>query len=242
MMLAIIQHEEHLGMGFLGELLRRRGLEWTLFRPDRGQALPSAMDGCSGLILLDGERAALDPMPWMQRERALCESALAAQRPVLGLGLGAQVLTLALGGGIRPLSSLSYGWVPSWLTPVGAQRYGGQVAGLEVFNAHGHALDLPTGAQCVLFDKRCANKGYVQGPHLALMSPLHLTPACLQTWCGRKNSRLSTARGPDVQNRVAMLRALPERFRAQQALAERLLSGWMDQLHPQGSHPALRAA
>lgn len=49
-------------------------------------------------------------------------------------------------------------------------------------------------------------KGFAIGPNLGLLWPLELTTESLVAWCARKGSRMSLATGPDVQNRIILLR------------------------------------
>lgn len=225
----ILQHEDHRDAGSLLLCLQALDIPTQTIRADKGQLVPKDAQEFSGIVVLDSERCALDPVPWLRSELALCKQALTHEVPLLGLGLGAQLLTMAAGGAVKATHSPSYGWTPSWLTPEGSARFAAPVQ-QELFNASEHSIQLPPGAQCLMFDKRSPNKGYALGPHLALLSPLELSAASLQAWCARKNGRLALAQGPDVQNRVSMLRALPERMARLNALAEQVFGQWAAQL------------
>lgn len=85
----------------LGDWWREVGVELVEVRADEGDAVPSELpDEVDGLVLLGGSMAAWedDVAPWLPAERALVRHAVAAGAPVLGVCLGGQVMTLALGG------------------------------------------------------------------------------------------------------------------------------------------------
>jgi GMP synthase (glutamine-hydrolysing) len=226
---AILQNEEHRGPGSLHECLQQLAVPLQLIRPDKGQAVPRDAQAFSGIVLLDSERSALDQVHWVRAELGLCKESLAQGVPVLGLGYGAQVLTVAAGGRVVPSNSPSYGWTASWLTPQ-ASAWFDAPARLEIFNAHAHTLQLPPEAECFLLDRYCQNKGFALGHNLGLLCPLELTPAALAAWCARKGTRLALAKGPHVQNRISMQRALAERMGTLNTLASRIFTRWAQQL------------
>jgi GMP synthase (glutamine-hydrolysing) len=226
---AILQHEEHMGPGSLHECLQQLAVPLQLIRPDKGQPVPKDPREFSGIVLLGSERSALDPVHWVRAERSLCKESLAQEVPVLGLGFGAQLLTVAAGGRVVPIHSPSYGWTLSWLTPQAGAWFDAPVK-LEVFNAHDHTLELPPEAECFLMDRHCQNKGFSLGPHMGLLCPVELTPVALAGWCARKGTRLSLAKGPEVQSRISMQRALAERMGKLNTLANGIFTRWAQQL------------
>jgi GMP synthase (glutamine-hydrolysing) len=85
----------------LGDWWREVGVEVVELKADEGDAVPASLpDDVDGLVLLGGSMAAWedDVAPWLTDERALVRDAVASGAPVLGVCLGGQVMTLALGG------------------------------------------------------------------------------------------------------------------------------------------------
>lgn len=216
-------------LGSLQVCLQQLAVPLQLIRPDKGQVVPKDAREFSGIVVLNSEHSVLDPMHWIRTELSLCKESLAHEVPVLGLGFGAQLLTKAAGGVVVPIHSQSYGWTTSWLTPQASARFDAQPR-LEIFNAHAHEIELPFGAERLLVDKRCQNKGFALGPHLGLLCPLELTALNLVRWCTIKGTKMAQAQGPDVQNRIAMQRALDERMRNLNVLAARIFTRWAQQL------------
>lgn len=106
--LAVIQHTSADYLGLMEDHLEGRRIRFRYFRPfTSGGKLPAAADLQGGLILLGGGpwgSAGSRDLPTLGQEVALATEALAAGAPVLGIGLGCQILCLATGGGSRPAS------------------------------------------------------------------------------------------------------------------------------------------
>src|SRR5450756_203471 len=100
---------------------------------------------------------------------------------------------MAAGAAVRTIHAPSYGWTPTLLTPAARTRFDASLE-VEVFNAHTHSIELPTGAACLLVDRRCQNKGFALGNHLAFLCPLELTAPGLAGWCSHKGTKMATAK------------------------------------------------
>ena len=102
----VVQHTSGEFLGLIEDHLEGRGLRFTYFRPfTTGGGLPASMDYAKALILLGGgpwgthgDRA----LPNLEEELALTWACLARGKPVIGIGLGAQILAIAAGGGTEP--------------------------------------------------------------------------------------------------------------------------------------------
>ena len=101
--LLVVEHEADAGPGRLVPFLSRTG-PLTLCRPYAGDPLPDDADGHAGVVVLGGEVAAWEDerAPWLPATRRLLARATADGAPVLGICLGAQLLTLACGGRVEP--------------------------------------------------------------------------------------------------------------------------------------------
>jgi len=85
----------------LGQWWKEAGAEVVELLADAGDPLPAELPSdVDALVVLGGDMAAWedDRAAWLPGERALVAHTVAAGRPVLGVCLGAQVMTLALGG------------------------------------------------------------------------------------------------------------------------------------------------
>jgi GMP synthase-like glutamine amidotransferase len=101
--LNVIQHTSADYLGLMEDHLEGRRIRFHYFRPFTGQGrVPGSADAADGLVLLGGGpwgSAGDRDVPTLQAEIELTRRHLQAGDPVIGLGLGAQVLALAAGGG-----------------------------------------------------------------------------------------------------------------------------------------------
>lgn len=105
--LAVVQHTSSEYLGLIEDQLESRRIRFRYFRPfTSGGRAPRPAEAAEGLILLGGGPWAASPgarrLPSLDEEVALAAGALEAGTPVVGFGLGAQILALAGGGGVRP--------------------------------------------------------------------------------------------------------------------------------------------
>lgn len=100
--LAVIQHTSAEYLGLIEDHLEGRRIRFRYFRPfTAGGRLPTAADVADGLVLLGGGpwgSAGGRDLPTLTAEVELARAVVARDLPVLGLGLGAQILCLAGGG------------------------------------------------------------------------------------------------------------------------------------------------
>lgn len=104
--LVVVQHTSAEYLGLMEDHLEGRGIRFRYHRPfAAGGRLPAADALADGLVLLGGGpwgSAGGRDLPTLQPEIALARAALVAGLPLIGIGLGAQILAIAAGGASRP--------------------------------------------------------------------------------------------------------------------------------------------
>ena len=109
-LLHVIQHTSAEYLGLMEDHLEGRGIRFRYFRPfTEGTPLPSTSITVDGLVLLGGGPWGTTGgriLPSLAQEIALARVYLMSGKPVIGIGLGAQILALAADGGSEaaPLS------------------------------------------------------------------------------------------------------------------------------------------
>jgi len=102
----VVQHTSAEYLGLIEDHLEGRGVRFRYWRPFSGaQALPHRDTLRDGLILLGGGpwgSAGVRDLPTLKEEVALAHACLMREWPVVGIGLGAQILARAAGGGSEP--------------------------------------------------------------------------------------------------------------------------------------------
>ncbi len=99
---AVIQHTSGEYLGLMEDHLEGRRIRFQYYRPFAAGKLPDPGLPADALILLGGGpwgSAGTRDLPTLDDEVALTRTMLAAGTPVIGVGLGAQVLCIAAGGG-----------------------------------------------------------------------------------------------------------------------------------------------
>jgi GMP synthase (glutamine-hydrolysing) len=125
--LLVVQHEPDAPVAWLGEWWSALGLDLDVVRGDLGEPVASRwadVDGDpDGLVVLGGAMGACDDAdaPWLAPTRALIADAVARGVPTLGVCLGHQLASVALGGTVgRNPSGRTIGPVPVRLTAAAA--------------------------------------------------------------------------------------------------------------------------
>jgi len=102
---AVVQHTAGEYLGLMEDHLEGRRIRFQYFRPFAGGGkLPAADLPADALILLGGGpwgSAGTRDLPTLQEEIALTRARLEERTPVIGIGLGAQILAIAGGGSVE---------------------------------------------------------------------------------------------------------------------------------------------
>ncbi len=104
----IIQHHVAEGPGRILDWLRQSGLSHELISPS--DHIPANDQGHSSLVLLGGPMSVHDDNPRLFQERHLLQHFIDAQKPVLGICLGAQLIALTLGHQVTTMAQAENGW------------------------------------------------------------------------------------------------------------------------------------
>jgi len=98
--LLIIQHEDDAPPEWFGEWFQQAGLTQEVVRGHRGEEIPLDLNGCDGLVVLGGEMGAYDDEahPWLVPTKSLIATVVESGQCFLGICLGHQLATVALGG------------------------------------------------------------------------------------------------------------------------------------------------
>ncbi len=150
MKILVVQNYDNTGLGQLGPILEETGATIDIRRPDQGQALPSNAREHHALVMLGGAQNALDDVqcPYFPALLDLARDFVGADRAVLGICLGAQLLARALGGTNQIGTTREFGWQEVGLTEHGKADpvLGGLPERFPIFQWHDDTFTLPPGA------------------------------------------------------------------------------------------------
>lgn len=209
---------------------------------DKGFAvryLDAATDDLSGLdalvpdlmVVLGGPIGATDEasFPFLKAELKAVERRLAADRPLLGLCLGAQIMARVLGARVyaNP-NGKELGWSELSLTPAGEDSVLAALTGAAVLHWHGDTFDLPHGADWLASTPQTPHQAFAWGQRaLALQFHAEVTARGLERWFVGHWGEISTTPGLSL----AELRAETARNAPLiQARGRAVLGQWVDQV------------
>lgn len=105
--------------------------------------------------------------PFLAEETAILEQRLAANRPTLGICLGAQLIARAAGARVFPSGAKEIGFAPITLTEAGRSSCLAPFANEPMtLHWHGDTFDLPAGATRLASTDLCENQAFAMGPNI----------------------------------------------------------------------------
>lgn len=146
----ILQHVAAEGPGVIGTALEAAGIAARIVRIDRGEPVPAELGDAAGLVVMGGPMGVYeaDRHPHLRAELRLIEAALRAERPIVGICLGSQLLASALGARVHPGARKELGWFDVTLDAAAAddRLWRGVASPFAALHWHGDVFDLPRGA------------------------------------------------------------------------------------------------
>jgi GMP synthase-like glutamine amidotransferase len=156
----VVEHEEAEGIGSIADWLHRRDAEVTRTQTWRFAEYPE-IGQFDFLIVMGGLMSANDEasLPWLRVEKEFIREAIAAERAVLGICLGSQMIAGALGAKVRRNGVVEHGWfaVEGLSPPDGAFAFPKQ---LLVFHSHEDTFDLPPGSVHLARSIACEHQAF----------------------------------------------------------------------------------
>ena len=143
----VVLHQEHSSPGRVGRLLREAGYSLDLRRPRFGDPLPRTMKAHDGAIVFGGPMSCNDDDDWIRQEIDWIGVPLGADKPYLGICLGAQMLARHLGHRVapHPQGRVEVGFYPIRATAHGRAAWP-DLFPTKVYQWHREGFDLPAGA------------------------------------------------------------------------------------------------
>ncbi len=160
------QHHDAYRTGRLGLTLRDHGFAVETIRADKDQPPPPDLDDIDAVISLGGPQQTNEGHIWMDRERAYLKQALDAGLPVIGLGLGAQLMAEAAGGEVGDMEAPEAGFVEVEIVSAGQTEtiLSGIAWKTRQFMKHTRGVTkLPEGGRVLAKSARCSAQAFRLG-------------------------------------------------------------------------------
>jgi GMP synthase (glutamine-hydrolysing) len=198
----VLRHVAFEDLDGLAAILERRG--FAIAYREAGLDDLASIDSLAPdlLVVLGGPIGVYedDSYPFIRDELRLLERRLAADRPSLGICLGAQLMAKALGARVYPGTGKEVGWAPLTLTEAGHTSSLTHLAPekTEVLHWHGDTFDLPEGATRLASTPRYPNQAFAQGKSLGLQFHIEVTARGLERWFIGHACEIAATDGVDV--------------------------------------------
>jgi GMP synthase (glutamine-hydrolysing) len=233
----IVMHQAHSTPGRIGCYLSALGACLDIRRPSLGEPLPESLDDHDAVVVFGGPMGANDDCEWIAREIAWLETPLRANKPLLGICLGAQMLAKNLGARVfnYPDRRAEIGYFPLRPQPCADELCPAPFP-RQVYQWHCDGFDLPEGAQLIASGgEDFPAQAYRYGEKaVALQFHPEVTYQMMCRWTVRGAERLKL---PGAQARQHHLDGWREHDPAVAKWLQRFLPRWLA-----GALPAARAA
>jgi GMP synthase (glutamine-hydrolysing) len=225
---AIFQHVSFEDLGSFEHVLLDHGFQLTTYQLGVDDLARARVQEPDLLIVLGGPISVNDArrFPFLNEEQAVFSARLLADAPCIGICLGAQLMSLALGGQVLPMLHKEIGWTPLSLSHALASDDPLRAfdATTDVLHWHGEQFTIPEGAVPLASTPICANQAFAwRNNGLALQFHPEVTARGLERWYIGHVEELSAA-GCDIVKLRAESR---ERTNALRERAQLFLDRWL---------------
>jgi len=218
------QHVPFEGLGSIEPWLIKHSFEITSTRFYEAAELPEIKE--IDLIIVMGGPMSVndeDKFPWLVAEKQFIGDAIAKNKPVLGICLGAQLIASSLGARVYQNPEKEIGWFPVHGIPLSDKSVFCFPPSVEVFHWHGETFDLPAGAIRLAKSDACVNQAFQYGESvIGLQFHLETTLKAAQEIVSHCRDELLPAK--NIQPEAAILSAKSERYKSINNLMDNILN------------------
>lgn len=220
-----VKHIHFEDLGIFENLLKKLGFGITYI--DAPTAHFDVLDPLSDdlLVILGAPIGAFDERiyPFLQDELRFIEKRLKAQKPLLGICLGAQLIARLLGAKVEPMGVKEIGFDAMQIASVSNNPLQG-LENTPVLHWHGDQFALPEGCQSLAATAVCGNQGFTFGDNvLALQFHMEANPLKIEQWLVGHACELHTS-GIDIQHIRDDAKAHGNQL---VSAAEQVFTGWL---------------
>lgn len=193
-----IYHVPFEDLGLLSAVLTERAMSVEMHP---AWDIPQSAAVAPLLVLLGGPMSVndTDDYPFLEEEIALARVRLAAGLPTLGICLGAQIMTRAIGGTVGPGPEKELGWAEIELTDAGCQSALRALEGVSVLHWHGEVCALPPGTRSLATTPACKSQAFAPAPRaLALQFHAEAGHDGIESWLAGHSVEIKATPGVSV--------------------------------------------
>lgn len=186
-MIIVLVHSPTETGGLILDQLQKARLLFQELHLYKNELLPNDLTTIDGLVVMGGPMNVdeVDLYPFLKNEVNLIRQMISANKPVLGICLGAQLIAKALGSRVYPNKVKEVGWGPIQFSSAAKNDalFLGLPDELSVLHWHGDTFDLPEGVIHLASSSKCQNQAFRYGEHVyGFQFHLEVTPSMLEKW------------------------------------------------------------
>lgn len=222
-----VRHVAFEDLGLLGPLAAARGYDVRYHDAGVESFAVDSLLKPDLVIVLGGPIGVYeqDTYPFIADEITAIAARLDANKPILGICLGAQMIAAALGARVAPGPAKEIGYAPLTLTAAGRASVLGPLGTSPVLHWHGDNCELPAQCECLASTAHCPVQAFTRMPHqLALQFHLETEPARFEAWLVGHTVELAKA---GIDPRAVRKQAQTQGTVTRQ-VGQNVLAAWLD--------------
>jgi len=204
-----LQHVPFEGPGNIQSWANEHGFKLKGTRLFMAEELPDP-DAIDGLIIMGGPMSVHDEKlyPWLRKEKQFIHECIKREKKVLGICLGAQLISDTLAAKVTPMVQKEIGWFPLIWTDVAQNHplFNYLPKTHVVLHWHGEQFDIPDNSLHIAFNEACVNQAFLYQKHvLGLQFHLEMTREGLADLIANSEEELKSAGGSWIQSPEEMI-------------------------------------
>ena len=187
-----LQHVPFEGLGCIENWIQEHGHSLSYTTLYHNPKFPD-LDTIDALIILGGPMSIHDEaiFPWLKDEKVFVKSAIDRRKKIIGICLGAQLISNVLGGNITDNKQKEIGWFPVSILDSNVAILNGYPKSFSVFHWHGETFSIPENAIRLMESEACANQAFLYNDQvLGLQFHLEVTDAAMKQMAFHEQSEL----------------------------------------------------
>lgn len=224
----VIRHLMFEDLGTFAPVLAARGFSVEYVDAGVDTIAPESLVNPDLVVVMGGPIGVYEtePYPFLAQERRAILARLDADKPILGVCLGAQLIARALGARVEVTGRKEIGYSPLELTQEGRDSVLRVLDGEPVLHWHGDQFAIPKGAKRLAQTPGFPNQAFMRGPRvLGLQFHLEADHTRIERWLIGHAFELAQAK-IDVPDLRAQAAAYGPRLAA---LSAAVLNAWLDE-------------
>lgn len=229
--LLVIEHVPHERLGTFAAAFKKAGCTLrTLKAYEPKASWPAAVEEFDALVVMGGPQSVYEQAhyPYLKREIVLLQQALKAQKPILGVCLGAQLLAAALGAQVSKNDQKEIGWHPIMREPAadGDALWNAFGQTETVFQWHGDTFTLPKEAVQLASAPLCAQQAFRYGTNAyGLQGHVEVTEAMIRAWLIANKAEVAALKG--IIDPASIKQQTPQHVPRLQALSQHVAQAFV---------------